>query len=552
MLLRRTNIQKLDQQLYDVLIVGAGINGAVSAAALAARGARVAIIDKKDFGSGTSQESSNLAWGGIKYLENYEFSLVWDLCGSRNRLMRAYPSNVREIRFFTAIEPSFRWHPLFMYCGVWLYWFMGRGFTEIPRYLSRDTIQHDEPAINAPAMRGGVEYSDCYLIDNDARFVFSFVRLAINVGATVANYVELLEAKREKHDGENIWVCRVRDSIDGVEKVVRSKALINAAGPWLDAVNADNGIQTKHQHVFSKGIHLLVDRITPNDRVLTFFDETGRMFFVIPMGVRSVVGTTDTRVDSPNTHVTEEDRDFVLRNVNARLRLDKPLSKEDIIAERCGVRPLVVVNRPAEKTQNGQESQQKDWFQLSRKHVLDFDLDNCIVSMYGGKLTDCINVGEEICEIIEEMGRKNNNGLRLAPDDHRWYGEPDAQTREAFFRQAHLLRLDERREKESYELLSTRLWRRYGLRAFAMLEDIRADPTMDDVLIENAQYLRCELHHAAKSEMVTKLEDFLRRRSKIALVVPEDELKQASGVHEACRILFGDEAEKKYREYFAR
>ncbi|MEL6545735.1 MAG: glycerol-3-phosphate dehydrogenase C-terminal domain-containing protein, partial [Myxococcota bacterium] len=116
----------------------------------------------------------------------------------------------------------------------------------------------------------------------------------------------------------------------------------------------------------------------------------------------------------------------------------------------------------------------------------------------------------------------------------------------------HLMRLDDLREQTTFELLSTRLWRRYGLRAFTMLEAIRREPAMDDVLIQNAQYLRCELHHAALTEMVTRLEDFMRRRSKIELVVPREQLQGQDGVREACRILFGDQAEERYREYFDR
>jgi glycerol-3-phosphate dehydrogenase len=109
------------------------------------------------------------------------------------------------------------------------------------------------------------------------------------------------------------------------------------------------GEQTEHQHLFSKGIHLIVPQITPRQHILTFFADDGRLFFVIPMGVRTCIGTTDTRVEAPFTEVTDEDRDFVLENINKRLRLQKPLTRDDIIAERCGVRPLVV-RRKADQT----------------------------------------------------------------------------------------------------------------------------------------------------------------------------------------------------------
>ena len=114
-MLRQSNLDKLQEQTFDVLILGGGINGAVAAASLAGRGVRVALIDKGDFASGVSSNSSNLAWGGIKYLESHEYLLVNKLCKSRNHLMRSYPSTVKEVRFFTTIQRGFRFWPSFVF-----------------------------------------------------------------------------------------------------------------------------------------------------------------------------------------------------------------------------------------------------------------------------------------------------------------------------------------------------------------------------------------------------------------------------------------------------
>lgn len=529
-MLRTTNLARLAERDFDVLIVGGGINGAVSAAALSARGVQVGLVEKRDFASSTSQESSNLVWGGIKYLENGEVPLVWELCRSRNTLMDAYPSSVREVRFFCAVEPTFRHHPAFMWAGTWVYWLMGRGHTRPPRYLTKGDLA-SERAIRAERFRGGVEYSDAYLMDCDARFVFQFVRSALNMGAAIANYTSLESASR-LDDGR--WQAIVRDEETGARFPVRTRVLVNAAGPYADRVNDALSQKTTHRHVFSKGIHMVVPKVTNEERVLTFFDDTGRMFFVIPMGPCSVIGTTDTRVDSPDTAVTDEDRDFLLENANARLARDKPLTRDDVIAERCGVRPLVV--------EGGEHGGEAEWLNLSRKHVIEEG--DRQLTIFGGKLTDCLNIGEEVCALVEKMGVAVDRSL------DPWFGEPAPEARRAFFKQAKLMRLDELRESATFELLSTRLWRRYGLRAFAMLEAIRRDPAQDDVLIEGAQYLRCELYHAAQSEMVTHLDDFLRRRSKIALVVPHEQLRTAKGIREACEILFGERARERYDAYF--
>ncbi|HSN92875.1 MAG TPA: glycerol-3-phosphate dehydrogenase C-terminal domain-containing protein, partial [Anaeromyxobacteraceae bacterium] len=290
-----------------------------------------------------------------------------------------------------------------------------------------------------------------------------------------------------------------------------------------------------HRHVFSKGIHLLVDRLTPNRRVLTFFADDGRLFFVIPMGPKTCIGTTDTPVDRPEVGVAPEDRRFVLDNINKRLRLPRPIEERDVVAERCGVRPLVV------DAGGGGEG---DWMHLSRRHAIETGLALRHVTIFGGKLTDCLNVGEEVSREVRRLG------IALPFPERVWYGEPHPAVREEYFHQARLMRLDAMTSPHSSEVLSTRLWRRYGSEALGMLEAIRRDPRMAEVIIETSEYLRCELDEAARREMVVTLEDFLRRRSKIAEVVRREDIRKAAGLRVACAILFGDEAEARRAEYF--
>lgn len=529
--LRETNVRKLSDGVYDVLVVGGGINGAVSAAALSARGARVALIDRGDFASGTSQESSNLAWGGIKYLESLEFGLVRKLCTARNQLLRAYPSMVQEIRFFTKHAVGFRHSRIKLFLGALFYWFIGSFFTRAPRLLSLDTMRREEPAIRLDDADGGFEYSDAYLHDNDARFVWTFIRSALDRGCVAANYVESLGAERV--DGE--WRVRIRDVRTGGEATVRAKVLINAAGPWADELNERCGTSTKTHHLFSKGIHLIVDRITREEHVLTFFADDGRLFFVIPMGRRTCIGTTDTRVEAPEVEVTDDDRRFVLDNINKRLNLATPLTMDDVISERCGVRPLAIT---------GGDGKSRDWMQLSRKHVVETDRARAQLTIFGGKLTDCINVGDEICD--EVMGL----GVELPFRRMTWFGDPPSDVRAEFFHQAALMRLDDMTVEYAQEKLSTRLWRRYGAHAFSMLDAIREDPAQADILIEGTEYTRCEIEQTGRREMIVRLEDFLRRRSKIALVERHSELARNSGLFEACRVWFGPQAEARWEEYF--
>jgi glycerol-3-phosphate dehydrogenase len=531
--LRQRNLGRLASETFDVLVVGGGINGSVCAAALSGKGAKVALIDRGDFAHFTSQESSNLAWGGIKYLETFDFALVRKLCLSRNHLIRSFPSIVKEIRFFTTIPKGFRHPRLKIYAGTWLYWFFGNCFTKMPRLLSQDQMRREEPIVAADKSVGGFEYSDAYLFDNDSRFVFGFIRSAMNNGCVAANYVESLGGTRDEN---GYWMVESRNVITDEIMTIRAKVLINAAGPFADEHNQRTSQKTDHHHVFSKGIHLIVDQLTPNKRVLAFFATDGRLFFVIPMGARTCIGTTDTPVSSPHTHVTEEDREFVLENINKRLQLEKPLTKDNIIAERWGVRPLAM---------KGGGDGDRDFLQLSRKHAVDINRADKHISIFGGKHTDCVNVGDEISDYVASMG------VRLPYRRHKWYGEPPAVLREEFEHRARLMDLDALTDPASSEKLTSRYWRRYGMEAFDLLEHIRSDPAQAEVLIKGTEYTRCEVVHKAQREMIVKLEDFLRRRSKISLVVRREEIQKSPGLLEACQILFGDEAQAKINEYFA-
>jgi glycerol-3-phosphate dehydrogenase len=151
-----------------------------------ARGAKVALIDARDFAGFTSQQSSNLVWGGIKYMEGYEFGLVAGLCKWRNELMDSFPSTVKEIRFLMTLTHKFRFHPWIILASSWLYWLLGRGKTRTPRLLSKHQIQQTEPLIDTSAGRAGIEYSDAFLHDNEARFVFNFVRSSRDKGCAEA------------------------------------------------------------------------------------------------------------------------------------------------------------------------------------------------------------------------------------------------------------------------------------------------------------------------------------------------------------------------------
>ncbi len=526
--LRDRQLDGLRETTLDALIIGGGINGAVSAAALAARGLRVGLVERGDFACRTSQASSNLAWGGMKYLESGEVRLVRDLCRCRNRLMAAYPSTVREIRILTMVERGFRWHPLLLYLGAWLYWLIGGAFTRRPRYIPRRRLATEEPAFDGSHAWGALEHSESLLVDTDARFVFGFVRRAIDAGAACANYVEAVAAERDA-DG---WRVTLRDVIADRRWTVRARALINAAGPWADGLAEAARLKPGHRHVLSKGSHLIVPRLTEKQRVLSCFTDDGRLFFVLPLGARTMIGTTDTAVDDPDVAVDAADRAYLLDNVRKRVRGIDP---EAIIAERSGVRPLVL--------EVGEEVGEIDWLKLSRKHAVDVDREAKAIAIFGGKLTDCLNVGDEVAEALADLGLPGEE--RGGP----WFGEPDATQRQRFRADARGLGLDAAPDVTG-ATPADRIWRRHGTRAAAVLDHIRRDPDMAERLI--GPYTAAEIHQMGREELIVRFEDFLRRRTELALVFDRETLAAHPGLWRACRLIFADAAEAQWRATFDR
>ena len=526
---RANNIKQLAEDELDVLILGAGINGAVAAASLAARGVKVGLIDKGDFAGETSSNSSNLAWGGIKYLESHEYGLVNKLCKSRNNLMRHYPSSVTEVRFLTTIQKGFRFPVWFIFMGTMVYWLFGRLFTMAPKYLTPLAIKKREPIIKVTGAQAGFEYSDAFLKDNDSRFVFNFISAAAKRSAIVANYVESVNRVRKNER----WVIQAKDTTNNEKFTIKAKVLINACGPLVDQVNKGSNQKTSHHHLFSKGVHLIVDRISKEHRVLAFFASDGRLFFVLPMGSKTCIGTTDDQVQDANTFVTDKDRQFILDNANTLLELDKPLTKADIISERCGVRPLAI------EAEDGVA----DWVALSRKHAIDVNKADKHISIFGGKLTDCINVGEEIAEIVEGLN------VTMATQDSLWYGEPADPVKAKFMASVKASNIDDLTAKDAFEPLSSRFWRRYGEDAFKLKDAIKQDPKKANIALQHTEFTWAEIDWVADNEMIVNLEDLLRRRSKASLVIRKEDLDSAKGLLAVSERLFGEDAQQKIDEF---
>lgn len=487
---------------FDVVIVGGGINGAVSAAALSAHGVKVALLEANDFASMTSQESSNMVWGGIKYLQDFEFRLVWSLCKSRNQLLRKYPNRIKEIPFFAVVGETSPFSRNLGMLGSAAYWFFGRFKTQMPKAFSNDKIRRINSLVDVSTAKGAVQYNDAILLDNDSRFVYEFIKTAEKLGATTLNYFEVTDAAKT----DSGWEVTGQDKISGDSHTIKAKALINAAGPYTKIFNDNFSLPTANEIVISKGVHLIVPHIETNGKVLTFFDDSGRLFYVLPMHDRTVIGTTDTFAFDAKEKVTDGDRDFLLAQANRCLNLPKPLTRDDIIAERCGVRPLVV--KDAASLDN------VDWISLSRKHVVESHKDLNAISIYGGKLTDCINVGLEVVAIAKKLG------LAVKPPK-KWIGEADP------IIPAGLIHKVTEYHGEAGPQIARELWRRHGQDALSIVDQWSEDSNAARLVFKGLGFTYGELDFIANHENVHFPEDLLRRRTPIALLRSSEEISTA-------------------------
>lgn len=248
-------------------------------------------------------------------------------------------------------------------------------------------------------------------------------------------------------------------------------------------------------------------------KVITFFAKDGRPFFVIPMGPYSCVGTTDTPVASPHAVATTEDHEFILSNINERLCPADPIRDDEIIYTRCGVRPLAV--------ELGQVHDGKDdWTQLSRKHILAAKESQQFISIYGGKLTDCLNIGDEMIDTL-------SGWLEQEPLDRaQWVRGDNPQIYELTATKA-----------EGLPVAADELFARYGDHALEVISACSKDQRSRQLIASDLPYMWGEIAHIARSEHVTSLLDCLRRRTLICHLKTQTQILESAWLKDMAALI---------------
>jgi len=492
---RGAMLDRLAGERFDVLVVGGGITGAGAALDAASRGLRVALVEARDLASGTSSRSSKLIHGGLRYLEQLDFKLVYEALRERDLLVsKLAPHLVKPVSFLYPLQKKVVERP-YVGAGLALYDAMEGTRRPVPhhRHLTARGALKRAPALSPSRLAGGMLYYDAQV--DDARYTLTVARTAAAHGAVIATWASAVGLLRAPGGGP-VTGARVRDEETGRSFEVSAAAVVVCAGVWTDLVHELAGVQAGYTVRMSKGVHIVVPRAAVDADTGMILRTDKSVLFFIPWGEHWIVGTTDTDFtgDPAEPVATEEDIEYILAAANRVLA--RPLTRGDVIAVYAGLRPLVDPNAG-----NGSKPTTK----LSREHVVDVPVPG-LASIAGGKFTTYRLMARDVIDaVVPAIGREvpgsvtdqvpllGADGLAAVQPAAGRLAEDYGVTREAV---DHLLG-------------------RYGTLATEVLDLIRANPELARPLAEGHTYLRAEVAYAATHEAALHLEDVLMRRTRL-------------------------------------
>src|SRR5438876_3433737 len=382
----------LEDAEYDVVIIGGGMAGAGVARDLALRGVSVALVEKGDFASATTSQSSKLIHGGLRYLELFDFGLVRESLRERETLRRLAPHLVRPLPFLVPIYRDSSRSLIKVRIGLKLYdWLTPGRKRERYRVLPPVDALSLEPALRAGDLRGAGYYFDDLLIFPE-RLCLENILSACRLGARAFNYAQVAEVTRDRRGV--ITGVRVRDLLTGRVATLGARIVVNATGPWVDELRAAAGVSERGPQILrrTKGIHCLLPRLT--DRAIYRSSRDDRMIFVIPWREFSLIGATDTDFngDLDRLHATGDEVAYLLGEVRKVLP-DPRVALDEVVYTYAGVRPLSYEKGKRESD-------------VSRAHKVVEEADGRFLSITGTKLTCFRSLAEELGDRISRtLGR---------------------------------------------------------------------------------------------------------------------------------------------------
>jgi len=515
----KRDVEALTQQRFDLVVIGGGINGAATARDAALGGLKVALLEARDFSSGTSSRSSKLIHGGLRYLEQYDFKLVHEARQERRRLQHLAPHLSRPVPFLLPIYEGGPFSPAKIRLGLNIYDLFGNlGPEDRHRMLTAAEALAMMPTLRPDGLRAGAIYHDSGT--DDARLTIETVVDAADHGAVVANYAEV----RAIASGDSrVTAVEVEDALSGRRFEVTSRFFVNAAGPWVDRVRAlVSGFDGSQTVRLTKGTHFVVPPVTGKLALLAPVPGEDRIFVMWPWHGGAMLGTTDTDFegDPAGVEPDQNDIDYLLRAANSVFA--EPLTTADVRCPWAGLRALVL------------EGPDKDPSAVTREYRLHQDpwaLN--MISICGGKLTTARALGEKLAHRVARLlGTMLDGSTRQAPfpGGHTGPFEP-------FVRRS----VEEaQREFHLASGVAERIVRTYGSRWRAVLDPILVRAELSEPIAKGGAagmsaaaasaprsfgaedsaattpegpLLAAEAAFAADQEMAVRPDDFLLRRS---------------------------------------
>jgi glycerol-3-phosphate dehydrogenase len=545
--------QDIEGQAFDLIVVGAGINGAGIARDAAMRGLRVLLLDKGDISSGTTQWATRLIHGGLRYLEHYEFALVRESLRDREAILHIAQHLVRPLGFLVPIYDRSSRGPLMIRLGMNVYDVLSYDRSmDRHKMLSRKKVEEREPGLNPEGLKAAAFYYDAQ-VEYAERVAVENTISARDNGATIITYANVEHLIIENGDVRGV---EFTDVLENERYAARAPVTVNVAGPWVDEVLADLQRPGTDENVGrfmggTKGSHLIVDPFPGAPKGEALYVEArkdGRPYFIVPWNGRYLIGTTDLRFEGDLDYVSasEEEIQYLLDETNYVIP-DAKLSREDVLYTYAGVRPLPY--NPEGETGG-----------VTRSHVVfdhakggsaaggkvksqsaELPQVGGLLSIVGGKLTTYLNLSRQTVDaVFKKLGRKGPKSTsRKTP-------LPGSETSdfEAFaggFKSASTIP----------EVLCDRLLKLYGVRAAEVLKAGEDDPELlkplSSIVSVETALIGAEVIWAFREEMAQTLSDVLLRRT-MAGYGPRVGLDVADAAAEVAVKHLGWEQERAERE----
>ena len=379
-------LARLAADTFDVLVIGGGITGAGIARDAALRGLKVALVERDDFAGGTSSRSSRLVHGGVRYLEHGFFHLVFEASRERRTLLRIAPQLVRPLRFTWPVYRGARIPKWKLRAGLGLYDALAL-FRNVGRHrgLSVARVVEEEPALARDGLTGGAQYWDA--ATDDAALTLANILDARANDAVVLNHAEVVALMIAQGRATG---ARIRDRLGDTTATVSARVVVNATGPWTDAIRRMEDPDARPAVLGTKGVHIAVPAARVGNRaaVTMISAVDGRVMFTLPAGPHTIVGTTDTPTDAlpDQVRANRDDVDYLLRSANAFFPAAQ-LGPRDIVAAWAGIRPLVSGGNKGDPAS------------ASREHAITSGKRG-VIAISGGKLTTYRLIAEQVVDRV--------------------------------------------------------------------------------------------------------------------------------------------------------